>query len=38
MEVLNVELHNSFCELFVLRIAKNLTKEGGRFGIYFGKE
>jgi hypothetical protein len=38
IEVFNVELHNSFCELSVLRITKNLTEEGGGFGIYFGKE
>jgi hypothetical protein len=38
MDVLNVELHNSFGEISVLRMTKNLTEEDGGFCRYFGKE
>jgi len=37
MDVLNVELHNSFGEISVLRMTKNLTEEDGGFCRYFAK-
>jgi hypothetical protein len=38
MELLNVELHNLFGELSVLRMTKHLTEEEGGLCTYFGKE
>jgi len=38
MELLSVELHNSFGELSVFRMTKYLTEEEGGLCTYFGKE
>jgi hypothetical protein len=38
MELLNVELYNSFGEISVLRMTKNMIEKEGGLCTYFGKE